>query len=128
MRQQQQHTTATVYAVSAEAEAGKAAPRPAPEDHLNTWSAAADRARQLLAAERDAGTSLAWSYLGGWFPGIRFRAKRCARAYQLLTAFANVPLSYFACQGMGFDVLSCAAFALARHRRTRRAGGGFLLF
>ena len=71
-----------------------------------TWSEALDGALRVLAEERKAGTSLSWSYLGGKFPGIRFRATGCLRALQLFVSFAAIPLAYFA---FSFWVSMCDA-------------------
>eukprot|EP00944_MAST-04C_sp_MAST-4C-sp1_P006074 g6074.t1 len=76
-----------------------------------TWSEALDGALRVLAEERKAGTSLSWSYLGGKFPGIRFRATGCLRALQLFVSFAAIPLAYFAFQFLGFNVLTRITFA-----------------
>jgi|EP00505_MAST-04D_sp_SCG-Rhode-Island_P001807 hypothetical protein len=78
-----------------------------------TWSKAEERSLAILRQERGAGTSLAWSYLGGKLPGIRFRANGVLRFVQLLVSFAAIPLCFFACRFLGFDLLSQISFALA---------------
>ena len=78
-----------------------------------TWSEAADDSLRVLAEERGAGTSLSWSYLGGKLPGIRFRATGCLRSLQLIVSFAAIPLTYFAFQVLGFNVLTRITYACA---------------
>ena len=70
-----------------------------------TWSEALDGALRVLAEERKAGTSLSWSYLGGKFPGIRFRATGCLRALQLFVSFRSHSAGIFCVPVFGFQCL-----------------------
>jgi len=81
-----------------------------------SWTAHRQSAVALLAAERAAGTSLGWQYLGGSaMLGARFCATGGLRRVQLLLAFVAIPLAFWFGRIIGFSLVDRAGDGRGQH-------------